>query len=284
VFVWLTNKLQEPLVTAELTDNTTPTTIPGFCLSGPFDSSVAVSFAEALGLVRSDVFVQFAIDEDDPITLAVAANAGRSVSSGATLRPTVSMVMRLIGANEEVLDTTRIAPPPLPAFVESIPAVAIDLGPSSIIAANGGATGSINPLAVEISWVDGGRTVIADPEPADTNSIEIAVLTSEIGVAAIGGRRGPITAFAVLLVGSLILLAVVIVSESWRRAKIAAETQESVLPVADEAAPVIATPDVAPPNVAVADVGATTPRSEAIIGPRTSPDPAIEERDFAGRP
>lgn len=274
VFTWLTDKLQEPLVTAELTDNTTPTTVPLLFLNGPFDSSVGVTFDDTLGSVRSDVFVQFAIDEEDPTTLAVSANAGRTVSNGATLSPTVSLVMRLIGADEEILDTTRIAPPPLPALVESIPALTINLRPGSVTAPPGGTTGTINSRLVDIEWVEDVRTAIGEPETVDNNGIEMAVLTSEIGVATIGGRRGPITAFAVLIVGSLILLSVVIVAESWRRAKIAAVGEEGV--------------ESGPEEIS-SDGGLVSHVMDNGVEPAAGPhepgsDPTTEERDFAGRP
>ncbi|MGI9641437.1 MAG: hypothetical protein ACR2N9_01500, partial [Acidimicrobiia bacterium] len=60
---------------------------------------------------------------------------------------------------------------------------------------------------------------VEEAAASPTGEVDIAVLTAEIGVASVGGRRGPITAVAALLVGSLLILSAVVVAETWRRAK-----------------------------------------------------------------
>ncbi|MGI9641702.1 MAG: hypothetical protein ACR2N9_02850, partial [Acidimicrobiia bacterium] len=127
VFTWLTAKLKEPLVTAELT---TPSTTPPplVDLSSDFESSMSIAFDDGMTSIDETLFLETDNGRDNPTTLPIASSAGTIVTTPATLGPTVSLVFTLLNSNDETLDTIRVAAeaPPEIATVEPILVIQLD--------------------------------------------------------------------------------------------------------------------------------------------------------------
>lgn len=217
VFTWLKAKLLEPLVIAELSPEVTTTTIGLIVLDQPFDSAVAVALDSSLESTNGRLFIQVSTELEDELTLAIADNAGSVITTSAVLSPAESVVLRLVNADNEVLDTLRTAPPTLPQLVDSVPALSVRLNRGAV--SGGVDSASLSQSAISIDWVSGVQITADTVEIEPTNEIEIAALTAEFGIAPIGGKQGPITLLAVVLVGIILLLSGVVVAESWRNAK-----------------------------------------------------------------
>lgn len=260
VFVWLKDKLLEPLVIAELAPEVTTTTIGLIALDQPFDSAIAIGFDSSLDSVSGRLFVQVSTELEDELTLAVADNAGSVITTSALLSPTESVVLRLVDADNEVLDTLRTAPPTLPQLVDSVPALSVRLNQGAVRGGTDSAT--LSQAAISIDWVSGVQVSPEAVELEPTNETEIAVLTAEFGIAPIGGKQGPITMIAILLIGTVLLLSGVVVAESWRNAKAAATDTD---------------PDAPPPpgagQVAAANAQPASPQTTAPAKPPKGKQP-----------
>jgi hypothetical protein len=220
-FSWLVGKLGEPLLTADTSGSAENATDSPITLSGPFDSSTVIGFDESLGSVNSSLFLQIANDLDLPTTLSIASSAGETIITRSTLSPTMSLLFTLQDSNDVVQDTLRIAPPQLPSVVEMAPVLTVSLNEGSIAGIGSGddRTWSLLASRIDLAWTERSPASDSNVQPDAAIDVEIATLTSELGVIPVGGRRGPITAVAALLVGSLALLSLVIVADGWNRAR-----------------------------------------------------------------
>ena len=221
VFTWLASKLKEPLVTAQLSTPTT-TQPPLVELTGEFESAMSIAIAEGASSGNDTLFLEVDNGRDNPTTVPYSDSAGSVFTTNATLGPTVSLVFALLSDSNDTLDTVRVAadPPPQIAVVEPILVIQID--DSAVRRAtdeDGEPTWALDADGISTTWEQGVLQSEEIVDTSDSGEVDIAVLTAEIGVASVGGRRGPITMVAALLVGSLVILSMVIVAETWRRAR-----------------------------------------------------------------
>lgn len=248
VFTWLANKLRQPLVAA---DTSTGTSSSPIALDRPFDSATEIAFDDSLGSVDSELFLQIAIDGDRSTILPIVPYAGEAITTRSTLSSTTSLVFSLQTSSDAVLDTLRIVPPPLPSVAQGVPVLAVLMNQGSIVRSTneeGSTEWSLFEPQIHLVWSERSGASAVDDQTT-TSEVHVVALTAEVGVTPIGGRRGPITAIAAFLVGSLVLLSTVIVADGWSRAR------ESALDGSSEAT------KTARPSVEV--YGPSTPMSQA---------------------
>lgn len=221
VFTWLAAKLKEPLVTAGLTTPTT-TQPPLVDLTNDFETFMSIAFAQEVSSIDDSLFLEVDNGRDNPTTVPIAPSADTILTTNATLGSTVSLVFTLLSDSDEALDTIRVAAAAPPPIATAAPVLVILIDESivrEVTDEDDNATWGLRASGISTEWRQGVTQPEAEVETSQTGEVDIAVLTSEIGVAPVGGRRGPITMVAALLVGSLLILSAVIVAETWRRAK-----------------------------------------------------------------
>jgi len=234
-FIWLAEKIQQPLeaVPTTTTTSTTPPPVPRVDLESAFSSTLAVEVDDSLAAVSPDLFVLVDDGQNQPAAVPVAQRAGDSVTAGATFEAGGSLLLNLEMSDGTRLDILRLAPDPLPKTAAAYPTLIIRLGPGALeevenvnveqAAIDAGevsaTTWIFNAEAVTTEWIEGTPVVqpVAQPEIAGPQQIQIAMLTEVPTARQIGGRRGPLLAFSVLMVGLILLLTSVIVADTWRR-------------------------------------------------------------------
>ncbi|NHZ70229.1 MAG: hypothetical protein GWP18_01160 [Proteobacteria bacterium] len=216
-FDWLSKRLLEPIETSDFPSP--PTTVPQIVLDGPFSSFTEITIGPGLEGVDGDLFLFVDIGSSGSIPLPLQQSAGTTVRTDTTLEPLTTVVLTLSTAADEVLDTIRLAPEPLPRIVDALPELFIDIPDGSVqrtsLGDEGGTTWTFNSSSITLTWEDGAAT--ASVTEVETASVDLALLTPEPGFTASGGRRGPILAIAALLVGAVLILTGVIVADTWRR-------------------------------------------------------------------
>jgi hypothetical protein len=215
-FAWLVEKIQQPLEVVPSITTVPPTT--GVAIDGPFASSLTVEVDDSLDSVSTDVFVLVDTGGIQQMALLVASRAGTSVSAAALLEPSGSVVLSLEQANGTPYDSLRLSPDPLPRSAPGYPSLVVRLGPTSIRSSTGDNADQVwlfAPEAIATEWIEG--SPIPQPVAGAGEQVQVSMLTDEPSVLQIGGRRGPLVGFAVLLVGMIGLLAAVIVADTWRR-------------------------------------------------------------------
>lgn len=221
VFTWLADKLQEPLVTGQLTPPTT-TQPPLVDLTTEFESSMSIEFESGPSAVTDTLFLEVDNSRDNPTTLPYTGSAGTVYTTKATLGPTVSLVFTLLSDSNDTLDTVRVAAASPPEIATVEPILVIQIDNTAVQRASdedGEPTWALDADDISTEWRQGVILPVETVEASNTGEVDIAVLTAEFGVASVGGRRGPITLVAALLVGTLLILSIVIVAETWRRAR-----------------------------------------------------------------
>jgi len=246
-FNWLAAKIQQP-IDAQPPVETTQTT-PEVVLSGPFNSSITIVLTDTLSSVDDDVFVLVDVGPAQPIAVPVAARAGSSIATAATLEASGSLLMNLELSDGTFQDTLRLAPDPLPQSLPVYPSLEVRFDSGSIRIGQDEDEQPVwlfRPSAITTTWIPGTLDPIA---PVTTQQFQIAMLTDNPTAIQIGGRRGPLVGFAVLIVGLILLLSGVIVAEAWRRDR---DTREvSPLRISSEAS---VAPDRSPGPATLSDV------------------------------
>jgi len=215
-FDWLAEKLLEPVATADFPSP--PTTIPVVYLDSSFTSFTNIDVSADIGSLPDDLFVFVTINESSPIAFPLKQSAGDTIRARAVLDPLSSVVITLSTNSDEVLDTLRLAPGPAPTIVEAVPELGISLTRDSfdrITLEDETRTWVLVGSEIELVWQEG--TIAALPEVVDTVTVDLALLTPDPGFTSTGGRRGPITAIALFIIGSVLILTFVIVADTWRR-------------------------------------------------------------------
>ncbi|MCL1594644.1 MAG: hypothetical protein M3132_09860 [Actinomycetia bacterium] len=216
-FDWLSKRLLEPIETSDFPSP--PTTVPQIVLDGPFSSFTEITIGAGLSAVDDDLFLFVDIGASGSLPLPLKQSAGTTVRTDTTLEPLTTVVLTLTTASDEVLDTIRLAPEPLPRIVDTLPELFIDVPDGSVqrtsLGEEGGTTWTFDSSSISLQWEDGAATVSVTE--VATASVDLALLTTEPGFTASGGRRGPILAIAALLVGGVLILTSVIVADTWRR-------------------------------------------------------------------
>jgi len=228
-FTWLVDKIQQPLKAAP--QFTTVPSATEVTIDGPFSSSISVEVDNSLSSVPTDLFVLIGVGEDQPIAIPVASRAGSSVSAFAVLEGAGSLLLNLEAANGTPYDLLRLAPDPLPSTAPGYPSLTVRLGPGSIRSTtddNGEEIWAFRSAAVTTEWIEGAP--ILQQVAGVNQQIQIAMLTSDPGATQIGGRRGPLIGFTVLLVGLIGMLTAVIVADTWQRDRNESEVSAVLLP------------------------------------------------------
>ncbi len=217
-FTWLARKIQLPLDAQPVVPPTVPAA-PSVSLESDFPSSLTVQVDETLADVSPDLFVLVDSGATQVAAVPVAERSGDVLTTAVTLGPGGSLLLRLEVSDGTLLDTLRLAPGRLPLIAEAYPTLTITLGPDAVArtATADGTTWAINESAISIEWVDGKPIVDPDGEVTSTRQLQVALLTEVPTALQIGGRRGPLMGFTVLVVGLIGILAGVIVTDSWRR-------------------------------------------------------------------
>jgi hypothetical protein len=107
----------------------------------------------------------------------------------------------------------------------------VRLGPGSIRSItddDGEQTWTFRSEAVTSEWIEGAP--ISQQVAGANQQIQIAMLTSEPSATQIGGHRGPLIGFTVLLVGLIGMLTAVIVADTWQRDRNENEVSAILLP------------------------------------------------------
>jgi len=227
-FVWLAAKIQQPINAQPPVSR--PPVVSEVILDAPFDSAVTVVLDEGLSSVDGDVFIIVDAGAGKTIAVPIADRAGSTVSGAATLEPSGSIVLNLENADGTPYDLLRLVPEPLPRSATAYPSMEIQLGAQSVAAD----VIVVDEEDVEVwvfasgdittEWIPG--TPELRRETVTTSQFQIAMLTDEPTALQIGGRRGPLLGFTVLIVGAIALLAAVIVADTWRRDRDAHEISD----------------------------------------------------------
>ncbi|MGI9642319.1 MAG: hypothetical protein ACR2N9_06015, partial [Acidimicrobiia bacterium] len=220
-FAWLNKRLLEPIATADFPSP--PTTLAPVILDRQFTSFMNVTLAEGLADAQEEVFVAVEPDDGTAVTLSVAQNAGRTVRTRSLLEPVMTVVVSLLGPNDEVLDTVRLAPPTAPLVVDVVPELDIEFQEDAIRTTRseeGDTFLTLVPSSIGLIWAEG--TPAAPAGQINEIDTDLALLTVEPGFTSTGGRRGPILGISALIVGTVLILTTVIVVDIWRRERDAA--------------------------------------------------------------
>ena len=220
-FAWLANKIEQPLDPQPpvATDPENPEVV----LTTPFSTILSVALDESLTTVDGDVFllVQDAAVDSNEVAIAVAAQAGSIVSTGAILEANGTIILNLETASGEELDRLRLAPDPLPDTAPAYPRLRIEMMEGSVTTSrvsddegNTVTTWVLDESQISTEWIPGTPEV---DEATTTEQFQVAMLTDNPTALAIGGRRGPLIGLSVLLVGSILILVAVIIADTWRR-------------------------------------------------------------------
>ena len=273
-FEWLAQKIRQPL-------NAKPPVVidpfvPDVRLDEPFTTSMTVDVDESLFSVDNDLFViirgGFESGPRQTIVVPVADRAGTSVLGAVAVDPNGSILMNLERADATPYGQLRLVPDPLPDSAKAYPSIEIGLGPAAVdsIVVEDEDTGEatriwrLNPAAITTQWLPG--TPASAAIETTTEQFQIALLTDSPVALQIGGRRGPLLGFAVLIVGLIGLLAAVIIADTWRRdramstASIPAASEKAPQPADDGSAPDTKT---APGRLVIGPAPARTPRESA---------------------
>lgn len=237
-FDYLEQKLQIPLRIADLPEPSEPIIV----LDGPFESTMIHTVDGTHSVLPTDLFLIVDSGLDDPTTLPIASRAGQSVGSRTTLSPVMALTLTLQNNDQGVLDVVRVAPPAPQSRVARVPELELELRSGAIVATGADPD---DPDEEELPWeLDASRITVTWQEPTSVlvdvpvpgQDVQIALLTPEPGWLAVGGRRGPIVLVAALIVGTVLILSGVIVTDAWRREqerRIAIDGDQQALIVTD---------------------------------------------------
>jgi hypothetical protein len=258
-FDYLEQKLQIPLDVADLPEPTETVVV----LDGPFESTLVLTVDDSFSAVDSDLFLIIDSGMDNPTTLPVASTAGQTFGSRATLAPVMALTLTLQNDEQGVLDTVRVAPPAPEATVARAPELELRLLEGAIVETGADPDGEDPPWEldssrVSVSWREPDASII-DQAPIAGQDVQIALLTPEPGWLSVGGRRGPIALVAALIVGTVLILSAIIITDAWRRER------ERGLDAAEDDSVVEAWPKEA-------TVVAATQDEEAPVQPVTGPE------------
>ncbi len=219
-FEWLGERLQQPLTVIGAPTTTLPPS--QIVLSRPFDARFTVEVAQTLGEVATELFVKVAVDSGEQITIPITQTAGSSIVSRATLSPITTLTMTLETADGTVEDVLRVAPVPPPQIVDAYPSLSLTFEEGAIgrVTTDDVPGWAFDEGNVSVEWIEG--VVLATPETAAPEPVKIALVTTEPQAVQIGGRRGPLLGLAALFVGLIAIVTAVIVADTWRRERLAA--------------------------------------------------------------
>lgn len=220
-FDWLNTRLLEPIATADFPEPPAPE--PQVILDGPFESFLSVEVADDMDGTPDELFLSVESDRNTPLTFSLQQNAGRTVRADATLDPLMTVVVSLRGADDVVLDSIRLAPPVAPRIVDYVPELGISVSEASIrsvVVEDGVRRFELGTDDITLEWLEG--TPSATAETTNAVNVDLIMLTTEPGFLTSGGRRGPILAITAIVIGTLAIIATVIVADTWRTQRDAA--------------------------------------------------------------
>jgi len=225
-FEWLSQKIQQPLNPQPAVEPVPIVEVP-VELDGPFSASVTVEIDASLVSVPGELLVLVDTSRGIPIAVPVSEQAGGAVEAVATLEPSTSIRLLLEARDGTRLDVLRLVLEQLPSSAPGFPSLTIALAANAIhgVGVDDEATWVFDSSAVTTNWIPG----VPETEEATTESqqFQIALITAEPSSFQIGGRRGPLLGFAVLLIGFIGLLSIVVVVDTWRRQRHEDETSEA---------------------------------------------------------
>jgi len=218
-FAWLNEKLLEPVVVANFPSP--PTTLPTIDLDGGFTSFLNVGISEDVAPDPEGLFLTVEVDGLPVVALPMTEAGVTRVR--ATLKRIMTVILVVSDSSDQEIDRLRFGPEPAPLQVQVPPELNVVLTDGALrrVAVDDEPTLAFAPDKIEAEWSDGLASV--DSQVAETEEISLALLTTEPGFTTSGGRRGPILAFVALVVGTLLILAAVIVADTWRTQRVAAE-------------------------------------------------------------
>jgi len=217
-FAWLNRKLLEPVVIADFPSP--PTTLPTIDLDGAFTSFLNVGISEDVAPDPEGLFLTVEVD-GLPIVALPMTEAGVT-RVRATLKRIMTVILIVSDSSDQEIDRLRFGPEPAPLQVQVPPELNIALADGALrtVTVDDEQTLAFAPDNIEAAWSNG--LASSDPQIEETDEISLALLTTEPGFTTSGGRRGPILAFVALVVGTLLILAAVIVADTWRTQSAAA--------------------------------------------------------------
>lgn len=221
-FGWLNQKLLEPVVVADFPSP--PVILPTIDLDGQFTSFLNVGIDENAAPDPEGLFLTVEIDGLPAVTLPMTETGVTRVR--ATLKRIMTVVLTVSNSADEVLDRLRFGPEPAPLQVQVPPELSIVLDDGALRTTTEDDAPALELRQENIAafWSDGLITSVEPIEAAD--EVSLALLTTAPGFTTSGGRRGPILAFVALIVGTLLILAAVIVADTWRTQRLASEQAE----------------------------------------------------------
>ncbi len=230
-FVWLAQKVQQPLEALPQVSTTVPPT-PIVDLASTFPLIFSVVIDDSLASVSPDLFVLVDTGQNQSAAVPVVQRAGGSVDAATTFEAGGSLLLNLEASDGTPYDVLRLAPGPLPRTAPAYPSLNVHLGPGALkevevdveVDVADGEAGDetlielvwvFDAAAISTEWVDGTPEVL--PVAEETRQLQVAMLTDVPTAEQIGVRRGPLMGFAVLVIGLILLLTSVIVADTWRR-------------------------------------------------------------------
>lgn len=227
-FTWLEQRLNQPLQVAALP--TTPTTLPEILdTDGRFRGTVRLEADHALAadadglwiVAETDVGTEFAY------RLADAANEP-SAEYLIALTPGDSIAIRLEDATGTALDSLMVDVPPLPKDTGVGYEFLLDLDRGLVRGTR--ENPSLDTGFVDASWIPTGPTSVLEEQ--DVSDVSLLLLTDVPVPLSIGGRKAPLIAVALVTAGTIALLVVAVIADSWsqerRRRKIVSEPPHDV--------------------------------------------------------
>lgn len=215
-FAWLTQKITQPL-DSQPPVATVPVT-PSVTLNQPFSSSITVLLDQGLKGVDADLLLIVDAPQSQSFVVPIGDRAGTEVVGGAVLEPNGSLGLSLETTGGIEYDALRVVPDPLPRSAVAFPTLDIRIGRNGVDSVrneNGEILWELDSRDIEVEWIPGIAEVPGDP--VITQQFQIAMLTDQPSTVQIGGRRGPLLGISALIVGSIGMLAAVVVADTWRR-------------------------------------------------------------------
>ena len=245
-FAWLEQRLADPLaiVRLERTEEVAPSILGE---DGRFSGAIRVEASPAFAETATGTWVSLTTAER-PVTFSLADAATSPAEQAGVLEPDSDMEIALEDVFGNQIDAMTLHVPPLPE-PDTMPYVLklhLDRGALHFPGASLG-TATAEPDALEtlpdpelverhvrVSWEPVAPELgSADDEPEATNAVGLALLTEDPAALETGSKRGPVLVMAALVGGFFALIALVVMVDTWSRARREGKNQTRPLPTAE---------------------------------------------------